>query len=145
MIKAKKVNELYYAKDNNPSFYQFKKNYDFIDAEDRQYMIAVKNHQVFQNARFKPKRTDSSSRGIREPVITSYGYVKLYVKLANPASRWFTHRDINKPIMLYDKNDDGIAYQVILKTQEKHNATRRTGTIYVKGLDKEDLHVILNK
>lgn len=143
MIRAKKVNELYYARDNNPSFYQFKKNYHFIDSEERQYMIAVKNKQVFQNTRFKNKNTQASMVGkVLEPVITNYGFTKLYVKLANPTSTWFTQRDINKVLILYDKSQN--AYQVVLKSHEKHNVSRRTGTIYVKGLNKVDLLTLLN-
>lgn len=147
MSRAPKgINELYYARDNNPSFYQFKKAYHFVDAEDRQYMIAEKNRQVFQNARFKdggrPRRA-SDATGIRQPVISNYGFAKLYVKLLDPESKWFGHRDIGKPLFLTEKTT-GQEYIVILKSTEKHNMSRRTGTIQVKGLLKEDLLRLLN-
>lgn len=133
------MNELYYARDNNPSFYQFKETYHFIDAEERQYMIAVKNRQVFQNHRFKAQREKC---GIQQPVINNYGFVKLYVKLADPQSKWFSHKDIGKPLVLYDRADK--SELVILKSQEKYGVKRRTGTIYVKGLSRESLLSLIN-
>lgn len=141
MHKGKKVNELYYARDNNPSFYQFKKSYHFIDSQDRQYMIAVKNRQTFQNTRFKNTRTPSV--GLKEPVINNYDFVTLYVKLTDPETKWFGYSDIGKPLILSEKGS-GIEHIVILKTAAKHSVTRRTGTIQVKGLLKEDLLHLLN-
>lgn len=138
MSRTGKLNEAYYARNNTPSFYQFKKKYHFIDDQDRQYMIATKNRQVFQNTRFK---TTKSSK--EEPVINNYGFVKLYVKLADPSSRWFGYSDIGRSLHLYGKQHGG-SYIVILKAQEKPDRTRRTGIIYVKGLGRETLFTLLN-
>jgi len=143
MIRASKVNELYYARDNQPSFYQFKQNYHFIDDQDRQYMIAVKNRQVFQNTAFKPARSTRDEGKRKEPVVNNMGIAQLYVKLADPNTKWFAHKDIGKPLILKEKNT-GIQHIVILQRHEKHNVTRRTGNIYVKGLLKEDLIRLLN-
>jgi len=142
MIRAKQVNELYYARDNNPSFYQFKENYHFIDAEGRQYMIAVKNRQVFQNAAFKEKGRPKD-KGPKEPVRNNSGLTLLYVKLTDPTTKWFGHGDMGKPLLLREKIS-GATHVVTLKSQEKHNVKRRTGNIYVKGLLKQDLMRLLN-
>lgn len=143
MLRRKKVNELYYARDNNPSFYQFKQNYHFTDSSDRQYMIAVKNRQVFQNAKFQNNSRRAATQELREPVMTNSGFVKLYVKLTDPTSKWFGHSDMNHSFFLYGKKRDG-PYLVVLKIQEKHNVKRRTGAIYVKGLSREVLLTLLN-
>jgi hypothetical protein len=142
-MRASKVNELYYAKDNTPSFYQFKQNYHFIDDQGRQYMIATKNRQVFQNTRFKNTQPSSRRNDLKEPVINNYDFVKLYVKLGDPSVRWFGYKDINQTLVLSDKHRS-TQYAVILKSHEKHNVKRRTGTIYVKGLSREVLLRLLN-
>ena len=142
-MRRSKVNELYYAKDNTPSFYQFKQNYHFIDDQGRQYMIVTKNRQMFQNTRFKNTQPSSRRHDLKEPVINNYDYVKLYVKLGDPSLPWFGHKDINHSLLLFDKHRVS-QYLVILKSHEKHNVKRRTGIIYVKGLGREVLLRLLN-
>jgi hypothetical protein len=152
MYSSDKINESYYAKDNNPSFYQFKKTYHFYDDYDRQYIIASKNGQVLQNTRFKSTR-DEKKKKVPEPVINNYGYAKLYVKLADPASPWFSRTDINKPLILHERttgeqsrsSSSSSSIIVELMSHEKVKANRRTGTVFLKGVDKETLVRLLKK
>lgn len=141
-----KVNELYYAKDNVPSFYQFKNKYHFYDDRDRQYMIATKNRQVFQNTRFKNTRPRSSSAPtVFEPYVNNYGLAKLYVKLADRLSPWFERKDVNKTLTLYDKSGRYGPFHVILESHHKSNEKRRTGSVMVGGLDKHTLVELLRQ
>ena len=141
MIRAEKVNELYYARDNQPSFYQLKKDYHFIDTENRQYWIGVKNRQVLQNDAFKPP--PGRVPKVKEPAINIYGVTQLYVKLTDPETKWFAHKDIGKPLILRERGSQR-EHVVTLRSQEKHNPRRRTGNVYVKGLVKQDLIRLLN-
>lgn len=134
------LNEVYYAKNNSPTFNQFKGRYHFYDAEDRQYMIAVKDRQLFANTRFKNSRTPSHGKG--ESFFNNYGYAKLFVKLTEPTMQWFGHRDIGKELVLYERISQR-SFIVTLKSHEKSNVKRRTGTIWVKGLDKVTLDQLL--
>lgn len=135
------LNETYYAKNNSPAFNQFKGHYQFYDAEDRQYMIAVKERQLFANTRFKNSRTP---KGKGEPFVNNYGHAKLFVKLTVPTMPWFGHRDIGKELVLYELGNRR-SFVVILKSQEKSNVKRRTGAIWVKGLDKVTLSQLLGQ
>lgn len=138
------VNEEYYAKDNVPSFYQFKDKYHFRDDLDRQYMIATRDRQVFANTRFKNTRPRSSVEPKEsEPFVNNYGLVKLYVKLADPSVGWFSRKDVGKSLILYDRS--GRAYTVVLKSHEKSNAKRRTGSVMVKGIDNPTLRHLINQ
>jgi len=136
------LNEEYYARNNSPTFNQFKARYHFYDADDRQYMIAAKNRQLFANTRFKNSRTPRGGR--EEPFFTNYGYAKLFVKLTEPTMSWFGHRAIGKELVLYERAS-GRSFVVILKSHEKSNVKRRTGTIWVKGLDKMTLTQLLGQ
>ncbi len=142
--RMKRQRELYYAENNAPTHRQFKGNYHFTDVYDRQYMIATHDRQVFANTRFKNLNSSDTARSTQssnnnEPVINNYGYTKLYVKLTEPSSEWFSHKDIGRRIVLHSKNGPK-AYTVELKTHEKTSIKRRTGAIYVKGLSKDDVY-----
>ena len=138
-----RINERYYARNNTPSFYQFKDTYQFNDDQGRLYKIATKNRQVFENTKFKNKRARSAVQGMHsEPFINSYGFTKLYVKLGNPLTPWFGHKDIGKTLVLQAR--DGTNYAVVLKSHEKTTEKRRTGSIMVKGLDKVTLNRLLS-
>lgn len=139
------VNEAYYATANTPSFPQFKDKYEFYDDQGRLYKIAVKNRQVFENTRFKNTRIRSTSTrtDAREPFINNYGWSKLFVKLGNTNIPWFGHRDMNRRLQLHAR-DGSETFIVELKREEKIQAKRRVGIIYVKGLDKRTLHELLN-
>lgn len=135
------VNELYYAKDNVPVFHQFKNTYQFYDDAGRFYLIAVKNRQIFANTRFKNTRRGSEPR---EPDVNNYDFAKLYVKLSEPTVKWFTHNDVGKQLILYERVS-GRSFVVTLKMQEKNGAKRRTGSVWVKGLDRLTLVALLNQ
>jgi hypothetical protein len=140
-----KVNELYYAKDNTPSFYQFKDKYQFIDAQHREYMIAVKNKQILQNDKFKyAPRSNSTTGKIKEPVINNYGYVKLYVKLVVSDTKWFGYKDVGRQLILSNVHTK---QQLIVKLQshEKSSQKRRAGAIWVSGLSRGYVRELLNK
>ena len=136
-----KIDEQYYAQDNTPSFYQFKGKYHFYDTSGRQYMIATKNKQVLQNTRFKNNRRVEPPP--LQPVFNNYGQAKLYVKLTSPLVPWFSRSDVNKRIELYENAENGATFVVELKSSEKNSAKRRTGSVYVKGLDQYELNRIL--
>jgi len=156
MLKCQKINEKYYALDNNPSFFQFGKNYHFYDKQGRIYQIASKNKNIFQNTQFKPKNMQKKNDDThkKECLHNSYNYVTLFVKLKNPTVQWFTHKDINKTIILHRKIKDrnykkeyemeGNA-SIKLKAFFKNNQKRRTGTIQVTGLDIGECNILLNQ
>jgi len=137
------VNELYYAKDNVPVYRQFKNVYHFYDDVGRYYLIAVKNRQVFENARFKNK-TRTPPNQPNEPVVNNYDYTKLFVKMGDPSVRWFTHNDIGRQLVLHERAGRR-SFVVTLKAQEKNGAKRRTGSVWVSGLDKLALLQLLNQ
>lgn len=139
------INERYYARDNTPSFYQFKQRYHFYDEQGRQYMIVTKNRQVLQNMRFKSTRLSSTTT--QEPVMNNYDQAKLYVKLSEPMTPWFGYKDVGKRLVLIERGGDGMlrSFTVELKSYEKNSASRRVGSIYVKGLDRATLTEILNR
>lgn len=151
MSRVDKIDEGYYAKDNNPSFYQIKKkDYHFYDDKDRVYKIASKNRQVLQNTRFKPRGMRKNiDEKVMEPVFDRYNCAKLYVKLTNPLSPWFVRSELNKQLVLYYRaHENGRSRTKIvveLKRHEKSNEKRRTGEVFVKGLDKTALLHLLNQ
>lgn len=124
------VNEAYYARNNHPNFYQFPSKYDFFDEEGRIYVIARKNKQIFQNARFDTPNTQKTKNN---PVANNYGYIKLFVKLPSPDVDWFTRNNINKSISLTHKATMR-RIDVVLKIDEKSNSHLRTGAIWVANL-----------
>lgn len=134
--RAEEINEDYYAKNNEPSYYQFGDDYHFYDDDNRKYMIATENDDVFQNEllRFSP-----NTRKTRSDV---YGEVTLYVKLS-PKSEWFEERMLGKPYIIYGKKD-GLEYPIRLSSIYRASYKRRTGTVTVKGLGKVTCDAILS-
>jgi len=131
MSRADDLNEEYYARDNNPSFYQFGSAYHFVDDAGRQYQLATRNRATFQNTRFKPRRAPLPARC----VVNSYGYVTCFVKLAH-GSKWFGARDINVPLLLREKRNAATILEVRVKQALKVRPTRRTGTVQLSGLSE---------
>lgn len=139
------VNELYYAKDNVPVYRQYKNTYHFYDDAGRYYLIAVKNRQVFENVRFKNKaRRSATATAAAEPVTNNYDYAKLFVKMGESTVNWFTHRDIGRQLVLHERVSRR-SFVVTLKAQEKNSAKRRTGSVWVRGLDKHTLSTLINQ
>lgn len=144
MIRSDHVNEAYYARRNAPTDNQFVGRYHFVDDQGRQYMIAEKNNQVFQNARlqFKPH----SKKAKKECITNTHGYIKLYVKLPNTRTiHWFTSKEVNKTLFLHPINDDEAIYEVTLKSSDKPDHRSATGSIYVAGLSPLVCLTLLNK
>ena len=144
MFKTSKINETYYAQDNGPNFYQFG-NYQFYDEYGRQYMIAVKNNTILKNPKFNQKVSTPSSNNIKKCVVTTNGYIKMYCKLNNKDSKWFTRNDINKNIRLIDRLSSKNFIDIKLRAYFKHNLKRRTGIIFVSGFNKTLCNQFLNK
>ena len=163
--ESNKVNELYYARDNNPNFYQFSE-YHFRDREGRLYKIADYNQQsspVLNNNRFTVNKERGKSRYQTSPLmrfdttnnnnfkenrrrqcyVSSDGYIKMFVKLPNSSVRWFNASSIDKLISTREgKSKDGVVFK--LRQAFRYNEKRRTGTIYVSGLNKTYCNNLLN-
>ncbi len=144
------INELYYARDNNPNFYQFK-HYHFTDSEGRMYKIATDDEKTFENDRFytgsqRPSYL-TTHRRIKQKkcVVSPDGYIKIYVKLPNQRVQWFsTTRAINRYIELKERHNEHDVISVKLRQAFKFVEKRRTGTIYVSNVDKGYLNGLLN-
>lgn len=121
--------EEYYAKNNEPSFGQLKKDYDFFDEKGRFYWITQENNDTFQNKRWR--QTPDSGR----TVVNGYGEVTLYVKLQRGAS-WFTEDDYYRTFTIEGQYSKEF-YDIRVSSQWKGLEKRRTGTIEVKGLSRE--------
>lgn len=149
-IRADKVNEDYYARRNAPTWHQFVGKYHFVDDAGRQYMIAEKNDQVFQNERLKFKfrvtKPLNTRQKPKECVTNLHGHVKLFVKLPNTRTiHWFKHSDINKSLTLYDVHNNSVIYSVTLMSTDKADRRSATGSIYVKGLTPRECQSFINK
>ncbi len=142
-IRADHVNEDYYARRNAPTSNQFVGSYHFVDDTGRQYMIAEKNKQVFQNKRLQFKPHTKTKK--KECVVNTHGYVKLYVKLPNTRTiHWFKSKETNKPLYLHAVNVTEPIYQVILKSSDKPDHRSATGSIFVSSLSPILCNAILN-
>ena len=130
-IRANHVNEAYYAKRTAPPTNQFVGRYQLLDEMGRQYIIVERNGEVYPNARLQFKPLDAKRP--RNCVTNTYGYIKMYVKLPNTqSSRWFTHREIDRQLVLRLVDDPSITYTVTLKSTDKPDPRSATGAIFVK-------------
>ena len=130
--RAESINERYYAMDNQPSFNQLDRHHShFVDAEGRQYTVAVENRSVFQNKRLQLAESSEA----RRCKVNRYGDVELYVKLARH-TEWFGAQSLGRPLLLQERIS-GTEHAVTLASAFKGLPQRRTGTITVQGLDEE--------
>ena len=128
-MRAERLNEAYYERNNEPSFGQLKKDFDFYDEKGRFYWIAQENEDSFQNKRLRQYPDKKSC------VVNSYGEVSLYVKLGRGAE-WFSDEDGWRSFTIvsqYTRQN----FDVRLASEWKGLEKRRTGTIEVKGLGQE--------
>ncbi len=141
--RTDRINERYYAQDNQPSFNQLKREQcHFVDAQGRQYTLAVANGQVFQNHRllYPSARANQDSQ---HPAQDSRGAITLWVKLGR-ASEWFGGQsEVGHPLMLKERRT-GREHVVELTGAFKHSPRRRTGTVTVQGLSLEQCVTLLN-
>jgi len=143
-FKGVKINEKYYAEDNNPNFNQFGKNYHFIDEKGRLYKIATRNNQIFENEKFKQYNKEEDNR-ILKCYKSNDNYIKLFVKLPEKDINWFFDKDLNKEIILRSIKDDNELYIIKIKQAFKKNIKRRTGTVFIQGINESLCNEILNK
>jgi hypothetical protein len=140
--RSDKVNEKYYAQRDHPNFRQFGNKYHFTDEQGRQYRVAERNNDTFQNANFQ-SHTNEDEKQLSECVIDQYGDVKLYVKLPTPQHQWYTHNEIGSALALWPrKKKDGVI-PVSLRTAFKEE--ERVGVITVEGLSEDYCNTLLNK
>jgi hypothetical protein len=123
--RTDKPNESYYAKNNMPTFSQFK-DYHFVDEQHRQYTIANDNSDAFQNKRLR------LAPDTNRCVVNQYDDIKLFVKLPRNLD-WFSEIDAGRPLTLRSR-DGTDSYTIVLKGSIQGDRTRRTGTIFVSGL-----------
>jgi hypothetical protein len=147
------VNEEYYARDDNPNFYQFQ-SYHFKDEEGRLYEIATDNKQIFQNKRFASsyKKTPLTyDRGIltkkkekKKCIATTEGYIKLFVKLpSSKGAKWFFPSSLNRTFHVKERyTNTEIGFKI--RSAFKYNQKRLTGTIFVSNLNKSYCNQLLN-
>lgn len=131
MIRADRVNELYYAKRSAPTSSQFIGQYHFTDEHGRQYMIA-RHGQALNRLRFKQGKTDRERRP--SCVINTHDYILLYVRLPSTRNttppRWFTNKEISHSIILTDVltlNE----YRVTLMSSDRPDHKSATGSIFI--------------
>lgn len=127
--RSDSVNEEYYARNNQPSFKQLKKDYDFYDDSGRFYWIDQYNDDTFQNRALR--QTPDSGKAL----VNSYQEVSMTVKLKT-GSEWFTERDYWNDFFIVSrltKRRFAIRIASVWRGLEK----RRTCTIEVKGLNQE--------
>ena len=135
--RAKRLNELYYARDNQRSFPQMKaKQYHFRDEFDRLYYIREENDDLFQNERLRQQP------GKGRCLVDSNGVITLDVKLRKGAE-WFSEREVGKRILLLPRGKGSQPYLVRLETAFKYGVERRTGTVQVSGLDPLECNIII--
>ena len=128
-MRAERFNEEYYARNNEPSFYQLKKDFDFYDSKGRFYWIVQQNEDTFQNKKLR----QNPDKG--RCVVNSYGEVSLYVKLEKGAE-WFSDQDGWRDFLIVSRLTRE-QYYVRVASEWKGLEKRRTGTIEVKGLNRE--------
>jgi hypothetical protein len=156
--RSEVLNEKYYEQSNVPTFNQFKGKYHFHDSLNRQYMIAVKNNETFQNenTQFKPrnmkKKKDKTKNRPYQCIKNSLGHIKFFVKLPSSNIKWFGTNDINKSILLTPIKKRGAltdnidkTFTIILKSTDKSLVKKATGSIYVKGIDMNVCNEIINQ
>ena len=144
---ADRVNERYYARDNNPSYFQFGQRYHFYDGEQRLYMIQEKEEgRLFYNERFKPTHQRRERLAPKRCVVDDDGYVRLFVKLKNRQVRWFSDDDIGKvlTVRLRRGGDPNQQIQMRLRKFYKAGRNRCTGTIAVS-MDRQLCNTLLNE
>ena len=144
-IRAERLDEKYYARRNAPTWHQLAGKSHFIDDSGRQYTLAPKNKETFQNERvqFKPRhmKRDTIVKK-REITINSAGAIKFFVRLATSQSRWFGARDIDRSLTLHHKDEQ---YIVRIKSTDKPDPRSATGAVYIKGLSRELCETLLNQ
>jgi len=158
MIRSDHMNERYYALTNAPTFRQFIGKYHFVDKLGRQYMIATKNDQIFQNERVQFKNKSSRLKEDKkvECVKDSFNFIKFFVKLPDSNVKWFGSNDIDKSFELYyvqrtsgDKSKSKESYDrekpfiIQIKYTEKPLYNRSTGIVFIKGLSIETCNTLL--
>lgn len=145
--RTDKVNERYYARNNEPSFYQFNNSntgYHFYDAEGRLYRIASENNDEFQNLLL---RGPSEQQQRQDCVVDTFGHVLLYVKLRHRTSRWFDENALERPVTLfthYSASRTPEEYRVRIQSTIKPDYKRRTGAITVSGLSRQLCRLLLS-
>lgn len=141
--RTDQINEKYYARDNQPSYNQLRReNSHFFDSLGRQYTLAVNNGQPFQNLRLQMtnKRVEN-----QQCLLDSYGHVTLYVKLVPKETQWFGGQsDLHHPLVLYERVT-GQEHVVELESAHKYSMNRRTGTVTLRGLSLDLCDSLLNK
>lgn len=142
-MRAKKLNEKYYGRDNQRSFPQLKaKGYDFRDEFGRLYYVREDNDDTFQNDNLR--ETKGKGRCIYE----SNGSITLDVKLRKGAE-WFGDGQIGKKFFLFPRTTSGgyaSGYYIVrLETAMKVGVRRRVGTVQILGLDRDLCNFIIQK
>jgi hypothetical protein len=127
--------EHYYARNNEPSFFQFKDNYHFYDAAGRLYRIAAQNGDEFQNELLRGGGDERP-----DPIEDMFGHLVLYVKLHRRTSQWFDETALDRPTTIYLRrrpdSPQPEEYRIRIQSTTKPDYKRRTGTITVSGLNK---------
>lgn len=124
--RTAELNEAYYRRFNHPSFNHFGPVH-FVDAAGREYKLAAQNDDTYQNEMLR-RRPD-----VPRCIVDANGYVRLYVKLAQRGSEWFSPLAVNRPLTLRDPRRD-LTYAVVLRSAFRYSARRRTGVITLSGL-----------
>ena len=139
--QREKRREQSYARDNTPTYNQFKEKYHFSDGEGRRYQLAVQNGSILQSRKLQPAQRPRQQEPAR-CVVNSFGYITLYVRLKT-GSRWFERQDLDHPLVLHDRAGEEVG--VLLRQLIKVSPKRRTGTVLVSGLTPSYCNALLNQ
>jgi hypothetical protein len=153
--RANQINEAYYDRFNEPSFNQFGNVYHFIDTAGRLYRVADQNSDEFQNEMLRSDETDilgvgggnNTNNRKKECTTDEFGRLKLFVKLRKRTSQWFTDDEVLKPFSITVVNEHRTrrdkeyqqlyTYHIKVENTIITDAKRRTGTVWVRGLNKQ--------
>ncbi len=136
--RTSRINERYYARDNQPSWPQLTNRWHFEDARGRQYTIAEQHGEPFENERlrFAPKPAPPQC------VADHRGAVTLWVRLPRLAT-WYEERDDDMLVLRERRSHQ--RYLVRLDARLKYSPKRRSGTVIVSGLGRTLCNLLLSE
>jgi hypothetical protein len=144
--RTDKVNERYYELFNEPSFRQFGNDFHFYDKAGRLYRIASQNGDEFQNQLLRQAATQTAGD---ECVQDTFGHTMLYVKLRSRKTQWFDDDAVDRAMIVYarstGKDRQPEAHLIRIREMIKPDYKRRTGTIMVSGLTRQQCREILRR
>lgn len=138
--RTSKINERYYARDNQPNWAQLAQlGYHFDDARGRRYTVAAQHSEPFENLRLRYGATPEPP----QCVVNQLGGVTLWVRLPRDAP-WFDQRHEGAMLLLREVRS-GQRYLAKLDAHYKYSHKRRSGTVVLSGLGRTLCNMLLQE